>query len=69
MVPYILIDFFFSLDNLYEYPYEYMLTLDSLISLVKSVRAQYKPKQSASKKILAENIINPNLTQTFSSIG
>ena len=46
-----------------------MLTLDSLISLVKSVRAQYKPKQSASKKILAENIINPNLTQTFSSIG
>jgi len=61
--------FFITLDFISEYPYEDILSSDSLISLVESVRVQYNPKQPASKSVIAENVIKPELTRTFSSIG
>jgi len=61
--------FLLSLDFISEYPYEEILTSDSLISLVESVRAVYKPKQPSSKSVKAENVINPDLTRIYSSIG
>ena len=33
------------------------------------MRVQYKPNQPASKTILAENILHPELTKSYSSIG
>ena len=61
--------FLLTLDFISEYPYEDILTEDSLISLVNSVRVQYKPNQPASKSVIAENVIHPELTRIFSSIG
>lgn len=61
--------FYLSLDFISEYPYEAILTSDSLVELVDSVRAQYTPKQPASKGVYAENIIHPELNTCFSSIG
>ena len=40
-----------------------------LISLIETVKTQYKPNQPKSKAILAENVINPELTRTFTSLG
>jgi hypothetical protein len=60
--------FFITLDFISEYPYEDILSSDSLISLVESVRVQYNPK-TASKSVIAKNVIKPELTRTFSSIG
>lgn len=61
--------FYLSLDFISEYSYEAILTSNSLIELVDSVRAQYTPKQPASKGVYAENIIHPELNTCFSSIG
>jgi hypothetical protein len=61
--------FLLTLDFISEYPYEDIFTEDSLISLVNSVRVQYKPAQPASKSVIAENVIHPELTRIFSSIG
>jgi hypothetical protein len=61
--------FYLSLDFISEYPYEAILTSISLVELVDSVRAQYTPKQPASKGVYAENIIHPELNTCFSSIG
>lgn len=61
--------FYFSLDFISEYPYEAILTSESLVELVDSVRAQYTPKQPASKGVYAENIFHPELNTCFSSIG
>lgn len=61
--------FLLTLDFISEYPYEDIFTEDSLISLVNSVRVQYKPTQPASKSVEAENVIHPELTRIFSSIG
>ena len=61
--------FLLTLDFISEYPYEDIFTEDSLISLVNSVRVQYKPTQPASKSVIAENVIHPELTRIFSSIG
>jgi len=61
--------FFLSLDFISEYPYEAILTSDNLVELVDSIRAQYTPKQPASKNVYAENIIHPELNTCFSSIG
>lgn len=61
--------FYLTLDFISEYPYEDILSSDSLISLVESVRVQYDPKQPASKSVKAENVIKPELTRTFTSIG
>ena len=61
--------FYLSLDFISEYPYEAILTSDSLVELVDSVRAQYTPKQPTSKSVYAENIIHPELNTCFSSIG
>ena len=61
--------FFISLDFISEYSFEAILTSDSLVELVDSVRVQYIPKQPASKGIYAENIIHPELNTCFSSIG
>jgi len=35
----------------------------------KKTKLEYKPNQPASKNILAENILHPELTKMFSSIG
>ena len=61
--------FLFSLDFISEFPYEEILTEEILISLVNSVREKYKPKQPASKSVISENVIHPDLTRIFTSIG
>jgi group I intron endonuclease len=61
--------FFLSLDIISEFPFESILSSEELISLVKKTRLDYKPKQPASKNILAENVIRPELTKSFSSVG
>lgn len=61
--------FFFSLETIAEFPYESIINEQDFIILVDETRSQYKPKQPLSKSVLAENIINPSLTRTFSSIG
>ena len=61
--------FLLTLDFISEYPYEDILTEDSLISLVNTVKVQYKPTQPASKSVIAENVNHPELTRIFSSIG
>ena len=61
--------FYFSLDIISEFPYESLLNNQDLISLIEVVRSEYKPNQPKSKKIYAENMNNPKLNHTFSSIG
>jgi hypothetical protein len=46
-----------------------MLTLDSFIDLITNCRLIFKPKQPASKQILAENVTNVNETKIFDSIA
>ena len=58
-----------TLETISEFPYESILTQEELRSLVENVRAQYKPNQPKSKKILATNVLKPELSQTFESIG
>lgn len=60
--------FYLSLDFISEYPYEAILTSNSLVELVDSVRVQYTPKQTTSKSVYAENINHPDLNTCFSSI-
>lgn len=61
--------FFFSLEIISEFPYESLITPEELKKLIFKVRESYTPKQPKSKRVLAENIIHPKLTKTFSSIG
>ena len=61
--------FLFSLDIISEFPFESIIESNELIMLVKKTRLEYKPKQPARKKILAENVINPKLSKTFTSIS
>lgn len=61
--------FLLSLDFISEFPYENILTSYIFISFINSIRTQYVPIQPASKSIKAENINQPELTRTFSSIG
>ena len=61
--------FFFSLDIISEFPFESVVSSSELISLVEKTKLEYKPNQPASKNILAEKIIHPELTNTFTSIG
>lgn len=61
--------FFFSLDIISEFPFESVISSNDLISLVKKTKLEYKPNQPASKSILAENILHPELTKNFTSIG
>ena len=64
--------FMISLDIISEFPYESIFTQEELLSLIESVRAHYKPNHplpQASKQILAQNIVNPELSKTFTSIG
>ena len=42
---------------------------NELISLIQITRLEYKPNQPASKTILAENVLHPELTKTYTSIG
>ena len=57
------------MDPVLEFPYESVLAENDLISLIEEVRSQYTPNQPKSKSILAENVVNPELTRTFTSIG
>ena len=57
------------MDIISELPYESILTSEDLVLLINTVKSQYKPNQPKSKKVLAENLLNPNLNCTFSSIG
>ena len=61
--------FLFSVDLISEFPYESILTEQELISFIETVKAQYKPNQPKSKAILAENVVDPELTKTFISLG
>ena len=61
--------FFFSLDIISEFPFESVVSSSELISLVEKTKLEYKPNQPASKNILAENILHPELTKNFTSIG
>jgi hypothetical protein len=45
------------------------LDSNELISLIEKTRLEYKPIQPARKTILAENILHPELTKSYSSIG
>jgi Heme/copper-type cytochrome/quinol oxidases, subunit 1 len=61
--------FLFSNDPISEFPYESILTEQELISLIETVKVQYKPNQPKSKNILAENMVNPELTRSFTSLN
>ena len=61
--------FFFSLDIIFEFPFESVISSNELIYLVEKTRLDYKPNQPTSKNILAENILHPELTKNFTSIG
>ena len=61
--------FLFSMDNISELPYESILTSEDLVLLINTIKSQYKPNQPKSKKVLSENMLNPNLNCTFSSLG
>ena len=61
--------FLFSIDPIYEFPYESVLTEQEFILFIEKIKAQYTPNQPKKKAILAENVVNSELTRTFSSIG
>lgn len=61
--------FYFSLDIIKEFPYESLFSSNLLIKLIEVVRSEYTPNQPKSKKIYAENILSPELSRTFLSIG
>jgi hypothetical protein len=61
--------FYLSLDVISELPYEAILTSEELLLLLETVKSQYKPNHPQSKTILAENMVNSELNNTFSSIG
>jgi len=60
--------FYLSIDLISEFPFESILDTEELVSLINTVKSQYKPNQPKSKSILAENSLNPKLNCTFSSI-
>jgi hypothetical protein len=60
--------FYLSIDLISEFPFESILNIEELVSLINTVKSQYKPNQPKSKSILAENYLNPKLNCTFSSI-
>nr|AQU12799.1 hypothetical protein [Thelephora ganbajun] len=60
--------FYLSIDLISEFPFESILNTEELVSLINTVKSQYKPKQPKSKSILAENYLNPKLNCTLSSI-
>jgi hypothetical protein len=61
--------FFFSLEIISEFPYESIISSEELGLLMAKVQNQYTPNQPASKQVLAENLIKPGLTRSFTSIG
>jgi NUMOD1 domain-containing protein len=61
--------FFLPLDIISEFPFENILILDKFIDLIKQTKLDYKPVQPKSKRILAENIKNKDLTRTFISLN
>lgn len=61
--------FFLSLEPLPEFPFESLLSLEELSSVIMEQRLSYIACQPNSKAILAENVKNPKLTKQFSSIG
>ena len=61
--------FIFSNYPIYEFPYESVLTEQEFILFIEKIKAQYTPNQPKKKAILAENVVNSELTRTFSSIG
>ena len=60
--------FYLSLDIISEFPYESIISPEELKSIIKKTKDQYIPSQPASKKLLAENVLNSKLTRTFPSI-
>lgn len=59
---------FFSLEYLTEFPFESLISLVDLKSLIKLLRIKYKVQQPASKAILAQNFSKPKLSKQYSSI-
>jgi hypothetical protein len=60
--------FYLSIDLISEFPFESILNTEELVSLINTVKSQYKPNQPKSKRILAENSLNPKLNCTLPSI-
>lgn len=61
--------FYFSLEAIIEYPLESLISEQDLVSLVETCKSQLTPNQPASKKILAENFLYPELSCTYNSIN
>ena len=61
--------FFFSLDIISEFPYESVISSEKFIFFLQKIKEQYVPNQPASKHVLAENFIKPELTRQFNSLN
>jgi len=61
--------FMFSIEPIYEFTFESLITLDELIKLIREKQLQNRSIQIKSKKILAENIKYPKLSNRFNSIS
>lgn len=61
--------FVFSTELLEGYANDNSLSLIDLQLLFEDVRTTYKPIQVSAKALLAENVLHPNLTKRYNSIG
>jgi hypothetical protein len=61
--------FVFSYSTLGQYAKDMVLSLQDLNLLLSEAKNSYKPTQPASKPILAENIMHPELTQQYNGIN
>lgn len=61
--------FMFSLEPINEFPFELLITLNDLVILIKENRLENKSIHKYSKKIQAENIRYPELSNIYNSIN
>jgi GIY-YIG catalytic domain/NUMOD1 domain len=61
--------FLFSKEFIDEFPFEILISLDSLKKLIQRIQLKNKSIQKNSKKIYAENIKQPELSRMYSSIN
>lgn len=61
--------FIFSTEYLKEFSNDYTLSLMDLQLLFEEVRINHKPIEVAAKELSAENVLHPNLSKNYESIG
>jgi len=61
--------FLFSLEPIDEFPFETLVSLEDLINIVLKIQLKNKNFEKKSKKIYAENIKYPELSNTYNSIN